>query len=106
MPIVHIFSNSLIPRAVHVEAVLTESDFDPDVFTNDAETPRRGAGAGGRDTPGFGFPSQRSPSAFSELSLEGAAVLKRDTNWDFADTDRPPIYTVDVHGHNDPRKSM
>ena len=79
---------------MHVEAVLTESDFDPDVFTNDAEKGVRKDG-GGNSSIGISS-MQRSPSALSDLSLEGAAVMKKDTNWDFADIDRPPIYTVDV----------
>ena len=85
------FSNSLIPRAVHVEAVLTESDFDPDVFeSGDAE---KGT-ASGSSSP---VQQQRAPSALSTLSGEGGvSVVMKDTNWDFADVSRPPIYTVDV----------
>ena len=79
---------------MHVEAVLTESDFDPDVFTDDTE---KGTRKDGVSNGSIGISStQRSPSALSDLSLEGAAVMKKDTNWDFADTDRPPIYMVDV----------
>ena len=77
---------------MHVEAVLMKSDFDPDVFTNDPEkTPRKEGGS---------WPTQRSPSALSDLSTDGIAVLKKDSNWDFADVDRPPIYMVDVHEHS------
>lgn len=74
--------------AVHVEAVLLESDFNPDVFTNDEEKAPASASAGS--------PMQRSPSALSQLSTEGVSVVKKDTNWDFADVNRPAIYTVDV----------
>ncbi|KAH9916270.1 uncharacterized protein BXZ73DRAFT_105899 [Epithele typhae] len=69
---------------LHVEAVLTESDFDPDVFANDSEK-----------GPDSGNPMTRSPSSLSQLSLDGA-VIKKDSNWDFADIDRPAIYTVDL----------
>ena len=73
---------------MHVEAVLLESDFNPDVFTNDEEKAPASASAGS--------PMQRSPSALSQLSTEGVSVVKKDTNWDFADVSRPPIYMVDV----------
>ena len=77
---------------MHVEQVLLESDFNQDVFANeDAEK----SPGGGHYSAG-GSPVQRVPSALSQFSAEGVSVVKKDTNWDFADVDRPPIYTVDV----------
>ncbi|TBU56155.1 hypothetical protein BD310DRAFT_932019 [Dichomitus squalens] len=74
---------------LHVEQVLLESDFDADVFSNDPEK----APASGASSP----VQQRAPSALSMLSGEGGvSVVKKDTNWDFADVSRPPIYMVDV----------
>ena len=60
------------------------------MFTNDAESPRKETGFVA------GSPMHRAPSSLSGLSTEGAAVLKKDSNWDFAEVDRPPIYMVDV----------
>ncbi|OSD03730.1 hypothetical protein PYCCODRAFT_1466642 [Trametes coccinea BRFM310] len=71
---------------LHVEAVLTDSDFDPDVFTNDAEK---------SPTSRVTSPVVRCPSALSDPSPEGVSSIKKDENWDFADVSRPPIYTVD-----------
>ncbi|KAH9887072.1 hypothetical protein C8Q73DRAFT_795096 [Cubamyces lactineus] len=72
---------------LHVEAVLTESDFDPDVFANDTEkSPTRSKASS---------PVIRCPSALSDPSPEGVSIIKKDQNWDFADMDRPRIYTVD-----------
>ena len=75
---------------LHVEQVLLESDFDPDVFeSGDAEK----GPASGSSSP----VQQRAPSALSTLSGEGGvSVVMKDTNWDFADVSRPPIYMVDV----------
>lgn len=71
---------------MHVEAVLTESDFDADVFTNDAEkSPSKAASS----------PVIRCPSALSDPFPEGVPSVKKDGNWDFADVDRPRIYMVD-----------
>ncbi|KAI0742633.1 hypothetical protein C8Q80DRAFT_1221115 [Daedaleopsis nitida] len=72
---------------LHVEQVLLESDFNPDVFANDTE---KGPGSS------LGSPVQRAPSALSHFSAEGISVVKKDTNWDFENVDRPPIYTVEV----------
>ncbi|KAI0668913.1 hypothetical protein C8Q78DRAFT_1080788 [Trametes maxima] len=70
---------------LHVEAVLTDSDFDADVFTNDMEK-----------SPSKAVASEiRCPSALSDPSPEGISVIKKDGNWDFSDVDRPPIYMVD-----------
>ncbi|KAI9068839.1 hypothetical protein FKP32DRAFT_1663573 [Trametes sanguinea] len=71
---------------LHVEAVLTDSDFDPDVFTNDAEK---------SPTSRVTSPIVRCPSALLDPSPEGVSTIKRDENWDFADVSRPPIYAVD-----------
>ena len=73
---------------VHVEAVLTDSDFDPDVFANDTE---KAPGSSGGHAPG-----QPSPTSYSDLMEGGVSVVKKDANWDFADISRPPIYEVDV----------
>ncbi|TFK92896.1 hypothetical protein K466DRAFT_181277 [Polyporus arcularius HHB13444] len=73
---------------LHVEAVLLASDFNPDVFANDEEK--------ARTSPAVTSPMQRSPSALSQLSVEGVSVVTKDANWDFADVSRPAIYTVDV----------
>ncbi|KAI8972601.1 hypothetical protein BD414DRAFT_517928 [Trametes punicea] len=70
---------------LHVEAVLTESDFDPDVFTNDAEKP----------SSRLASPILRCPSALSDPSPGGVPTIKKDENWDFSDVGRPAIYTVD-----------
>ncbi|OBZ75026.1 hypothetical protein A0H81_05299 [Grifola frondosa] len=66
---------------VHVEAVLTQSDFSPEMFTNDAERADNH--------------TSRCPTALADPSLEGVSVLKRDHNWNFSDVDRPRIYMVD-----------
>ncbi|CDO70429.1 hypothetical protein BN946_scf184999.g70 [Trametes cinnabarina] len=71
---------------LHVEAVLTDSDFDPDVFTNDAEK---------SSTSRVTSPVVQCPNALSDPSREGVSTIKKDENWDFADVNRPPIYTVD-----------
>ncbi|KAL1939002.1 hypothetical protein VTO73DRAFT_11155 [Trametes versicolor] len=69
---------------LHVEAVLTDSDFDADVFTNDTEK-----------SPKAGSPVIRCPSALADPFPEGVPAVKKDGNWDFADVDRPRIYMVD-----------
>lgn len=69
---------------MHVEAVLTDSDFDADVFTNDTEK-----------SPKAGSPVIRCPSALADPFPEGVPAVKKDGNWDFADVDRPRIYMVD-----------
>ncbi|KAI0772470.1 hypothetical protein BD413DRAFT_612613 [Trametes elegans] len=84
------FGNGLA-HYLHVEAVLADSDFDPDVFTNDAEkAPSKPAS-----------PTIRCPSALSDPSPEGVSTVKRDGNWDFSEPDRPPIYMVDFRGAKD-----
>ncbi|KAI0351673.1 hypothetical protein OH77DRAFT_1524004 [Trametes cingulata] len=80
---------------LHVEAVLTESDFDPDVFTNDTEKASNKAAS----------PVIRCPSALSDPS-EGVSVIKKDGNWDFADVDRPAIYTVDFYDQKSTSSSL
>ena len=76
---------------MHVEAVLTESDFDADVFANE-DVEKKGGPSGGLPSP-----VQRAPSALSELSGEGGVnVVVKDRNWDFADLDRPAIYDIEV----------
>ncbi|RPD60844.1 hypothetical protein L227DRAFT_575013 [Lentinus tigrinus ALCF2SS1-6] len=83
---------------LHVEAVLLESDFNPDVFTNDEEKAPANSS--------MNTPVQRSPSALSQLSAEGVSVVKKDTNWDFSDVNRPAIYTVDVQVNQGTVRSM
>ena len=86
--------------AVHVEAVLMESDFNPDVFTN--EDTEKGANSSTMNSP-----IGRAPSALSHFSAEGVSVVKKDTNWDFADSDvsRPAIYTIDVQSKGSVRSA-
>ncbi|KAI0370917.1 hypothetical protein BV20DRAFT_1070920 [Pilatotrama ljubarskyi] len=81
---------------LHVEAVLTESDFNPDVFTNDTEKATNKASS----------PVVRCPSALSDPSSEGVSAIKKDGNWDFADVDRPAIYTVDFYEPKDSSSSL
>ena len=67
---------------VHVEEMLANSDFEPDAFTTDVESPKdrkyRTSEAGGRDRP--------------------LSVMK-DINWNFADNTerpRPMVFTIDL----------
>ncbi|KAI0752121.1 hypothetical protein C8Q74DRAFT_1373907 [Fomes fomentarius] len=85
---------------LHVEAVLMESDFNPDVFSN--EDREKGA-----MNSQMGSPIGRAPSALSHFSASGVSVLKKDTNWDFADSDvdRPAIYTIDVQSKGNARST-
>ncbi|KAI0830096.1 hypothetical protein BC628DRAFT_1313796 [Trametes gibbosa] len=73
---------------LHVEAVLTDSDFDADVFTNE-DTEK---GSSTASSPGI-----RCPSALGDPGMEGIPTIKKDGNWNFADADldKPRIYMVD-----------
>ncbi|KAH9850094.1 hypothetical protein C2E23DRAFT_870296 [Lenzites betulinus] len=73
---------------LHVEAVLMESGFDADLFTNDDSEK-----ASSQATS----PSIRCPSALADPSPQGVSTIRRDGNWDFADADvdKPRIYMVD-----------
>lgn len=89
------------PRfTVHVEAVLMESDFNPDVFSNEDREK-------GTVHSQMGSPIGRAPSALSHFSASGVSFVKKDTNWDFADSDldRPAIYTIDVQSKGNARST-
>ncbi|KAI0684697.1 hypothetical protein BC835DRAFT_1422063 [Cytidiella melzeri] len=66
---------------VHVKQVLSDQDFEPDEFSTDAEDVKV------------------TSATRTTFSVQGAMpftpVVTRNTNWDFVDQTRPPIYTVE-----------
>lgn len=84
---------------VHVEGVLAQSDFQPELFTSrDVET-------GAHFTPGEirrNLSVKSSTHSVDVIDISGSPPsrslsVKKDSNWDFdAAMDRPPIYIVEL----------
>ncbi|KAH8101293.1 hypothetical protein BXZ70DRAFT_121848 [Cristinia sonorae] len=83
---------------LHVESVLAESDFQPEMFSNTAVNDVE-------NNPWINGPirslSQRSnkPDVSVDIDLQApvrSLSLKKDESWDFADTKRPAIFVVEL----------
>ncbi|CAL1697872.1 unnamed protein product [Somion occarium] len=70
-----------LAQYLHAENALAETDFEPEMFANEL---------GSESGHGHGLRDSRSASPRTQFSLSV------DTNWDFMDIKRPPIYLVDM----------
>ncbi|KAI0085532.1 hypothetical protein BDY19DRAFT_996665 [Irpex rosettiformis] len=68
---------------LHVENVLSKADFQPDEFSTGQEAK---------------LTSASRVSFFVQEAMPTEPVITRNTNWDFEDQTRPPIYTVEARG--------